>query len=55
MFAAESPEAIVALFASRDIVVDLEDAQRGYEILHESDDLLDELEDRLNRSEDGTK
>ena len=52
MFAAESPEAIVALFASRDIVVDLEDAQRGYEILHEPDDLLDELEDRLNRSED---
>ena len=43
LFAAESPEAIVALFASREISVDLEDAQRGYEILHEPDDILDEL------------
>ena len=43
MFRATSPEAIVELFASRGVEVDLEDAQRGYNILHEPDDLLDDL------------
>lgn len=43
LYAAESPEAIVTLFSSKGILVDIEDAQRGYEILHEPDDIFDEL------------